>query len=531
MTESRALQFPLRRARARAGLLQAVLIMVFMLVSVRLGDLMLLGEDANTHITTADPKALRGRIYDRDGNILATTITRPSLSVNPVKIKDPKTLTYKLISIFKDYEFDALYSKLTAQKRFTWIKRHLTPQEHQSILDLGEPCLEISFEQKRIYPMGELFAHVIGFTNIDNKGLDGIEKRAEEALTNGEEKKLTLSASYQDVIRQSLLSAIERYNAEGAGGVLVDVKTGEILSLVSLPDFNPNELKKSDAKQLFNTITQGRYEPGSVFKIATAAMGLESGQFTPAHMVDVTKPFRIGKYTIKDYYPSSQPLSFTDVFVKSSNIGAARIVKAVGKDYQQAFLKRLGVFDKIKVDGLDTVSPTLPKKWRDTTSTTVSYGYGFALAPIHLLNVLAPTVNGGKKVEFFLEKKSTSEPTQCESVFTERASSVVCNILQNVVINGSARQAKVKGYLVGGKTGTTEVIANKKYDKKNNITSFVGVFPINNPRYMLYINLHKPKATKDTYGKASAGWNAAPVGGEIIQNLAPLMGLLPLRND
>ena len=413
--------------------------------------------------------------------------------------------------------------------------------------DLGEPGLLFGPREVRLYPNGKIAAHVLGGAGFGREGVHaaevigtaGVESKFDDYLRDPAEKgaplELSLDLSVQSAVETVLSGGMRLMNAKGASAVLMDVKTGEIISLASLPDFDPNQRPVPPTtgdpadNPLFNRVVQGRYELGSTFKIFTAAMALESGFAHPNTMIDTQGPLRWGKFTIRDFHDYGKTLSLTDIIVKSSNIGTARMAQEMGTEKQQAFLRSLGFFERLPVELTEAgrSKPLMPPRWSELSTMTISYGHGLAASPLHLATAYSSVVNGGVRVEPTLLKRE--EPrTDEKRVLSEATSREVTKMLRAVVSRGTASMGEVPGYSVGGKTGTADKPhPNGGYYEDKVITTFAATFPTNDPKYVLIVTLDEPEIEDGTEARRTAGWTAAPVAAEIIRRIAPLMNMRP----
>ena len=470
----------------------------------------------------------RADILDRNGSILATSLPTVNLYANPKKIQNAEDAAEKLSFIFPDLSFKDIYAKLTKPKcSFVMIKHNLSPEQQAEVNALGIPALEFQTSEKRVYLQNNLFAHVVGYTDIDNIGQTGVEKSMHQRLTQSSKPlQLTLDIGIQDAIREELLAALKKFQAARAAAILMDVNTGEVISLVSLPDFNPNLSIPVGDSALFNFITLGKYEPGSVFKTFNTALGLESGKVKLTDKFDATKPIVVQKRKITDFHGENRWLSVGEILTYSSNIGSVRIAERVGKDGQRQFLKNLGFFDMVQ--DFELPEKTKPhvqseKNWSQITVATVSYGHGISVTPLHIITAFSALVNGGIYHTPTLIKSDT--PKISKRVLSEHTSEQMRPLLRDVVLYGSGKKADVKGYEVGGKTGTANKTLKGKYLKNTVTNSFLAAFPVSNPKYALLVVIDEPQGIKETFGIRAAGWNAAPTSGKIIAAIAPQLGL------
>ncbi|MBR2299750.1 MAG: penicillin-binding protein 2 [Alphaproteobacteria bacterium] len=470
----------------------------------------------------------RADIVDRNGLMIATSLPTVNLYANPKKIQDAKDAAEKLSLIFPDLSYDDIYAKLTKKRSsFAMIKHDLSPAQQANVNDLGIPALEFQTSEKRVYLHSNLFAHVLGYTNVDNVGQAGLEKFMHKRLTESSKPlKLTLDIGVQDTIREELLHAVEKYKAIGAAAILMDVNTGEVLSLVSLPDYNPNIKIPVGEKSLFNFITQAAYEPGSVFKTFNTALGLESGKVKVTDKFDATKPIVIQKRKIHDDHAKNRWLTVDEILTYSSNIGSVRIAEKVGKEGQISFLKNLGFFNKIEDFEISEKARPLyqsEKNWAPITIATVSYGHGISVSPLHIITAFSALVNGGIYHTPTLIKSDTQKVSR--RVLSEHTSKQMRPLLRNVVLYGSGKQAEVAGYEVGGKTGTANKADKGSYATTRVTNSFISTFPSSDPKYALLVIIDEPQGVPETHNLRASGWNAAPTSGKIIASIAPQLGL------
>jgi len=475
----------------------------------------------------------RADIHDRNGAIIATSLPTVNLQIERVeKIKNKHHVARKLAEIFTDMSYEDILRKLKKKKGFVYIKRNITPSQQYQVNALGIPGLDFAEGEKRIYPHKNLFAHIIGRTNIDNEGISGLEKQLDNILTESSiPLALTIDVGIQDTIREELATAVNKYNAEGAAAILMDVHSGDILSMVSLPDFDPNINNNISERAQFNFTTKGVYEPGSVLKIFNAALGLESGKVKVSDKFDATQPLKLRYNTIKDYRGENRWLDLPEILIYSSNIGSARIALKVGKNEQRRFLENLGFFDPISsIEVAEKGYPIVPreKNWGEATTATIGYGYGISVTPLHLISAFASVVNGGTYYEPTLLKREKTKKSR--RVMSHNTSMQMRKLLRGVVVEGSGKRANVEGYEVAGKTGTAEKLVDGKYIDGKVMTSFLATFPASSPKYALFLMMDEPKATKETFGFATSGWNTVPTAGKIIATIAPQLDL-PANND
>ena len=470
----------------------------------------------------------RADIVDRNGLAIATSLPTVNLYANPKKIKDPKDAAEKLVDLFEDMKYDDVYAKLTKKRSsFVMLRHDMSPAQQAEVNALGIPALEFQESEKRVYLHNNLFVHALGYTNIDNEGKAGIERFLNDRLIHSTTPlTVTLDTGVQDTIRTELAAAVEKFKAIGAAAILMDVNTGEVISMVSLPDYNPNVKIPVDDRALFNFTTQGIYEPGSVFKTFNTALGLESGKVKVKDKFDATKPIFVQRQRFQDFHGENRWLSVGEILIYSSNIGSIQLASRVGKEDQRKFLGNLGFFEKVK--GLELYEKALPqfqsaKKWTDVTMATVSFGHGISVTPMHVITAFSALVNGGIYHEPTLIK--TTERKLSRRVISEHTSEQMRPLLRDIVLYGTGRRADVAGYEVAGKTGTAEKVINGKYVKNRLTNTFLSAFPASNPKYALMVIIDEPKPTPETSGHSTSGWNAVPTTGKIIAEIAPQLGL------
>ena len=470
----------------------------------------------------------RADIVDRNGALIATSLPTVNLYANPKKIQNAKEAAEELSGLFPEIGYDTIYAKLTKKRSsFSMIKHDLSPTQQADVNALGIPALEFQNSEKRVYLHNNLFAHVLGYTNIDNIGQSGIEKSMHKRLTQSSKPlKLTIDMGIQDTIHEELSQAVKKFEAKGAAAILMDVNTGEVISLVSLPDFNPNIKIPLGEKSLFNFITQATYEPGSVFKTFNTALALESGKIKITDKFDATKPVVVQKRKISDDHPKNSWLTVDEILTYSSNIGSVKMAEKVGKDGQRKFLQNLGFFEKVHDFEIPEIGRPLfqsEKNWAPITVATVSYGHGISVTPLHIITAFSAIVNGGIYHNPTLIKSDT--PKVSKRVISEYTSEQLRQMLRNVVLYGTGKKAEVAGYEVGGKTGTANKADKGSYAKTRVTNSFISTFPTSDPKYALLVVIDEPQGIKETWGFRTAGWNAVPTSGKIISSVAPQLGL------
>jgi len=529
----------LGQAKARLAFVAIVFMIGYLAVGLRLADLTLLRDVEATAAEAGTPvrkavAALRGTITDRNGELMATSLRMASLHADATLVADAPALARKLAQILPEEKEKDILSKLASKRKFVWIARNITPRQAQAINTLGEPLLGFQDEQRRIYPHGRLTAHILGYTDIDGIGIAGIERAYETPLREGEEAlRLSIDLRIQHLLHRELSAAVKKFSAKAAVGIVMDVQSGEIIAMVSLPDFDPYHPAQASDEQKFNRATLGVFEMGSTMKLFPVAAALEAGQASFATTYDAREPIRFGRHTINDYHAKRRVMTLPEVFIHSSNIGTAKMAQALGEAGLRDFYRKLGFLERTPLDLPERGAPLYPRPWREIHTLTASYGHGIAISPLHLARATAALSNGGILVDPVMttdtaQHRRTQEP-QGARVVKPETSRRVRDLLELVVAGGTGGKAAVEGYGVGGKTGTANKTLGKGYNKDARLSSFVGVFPIEAPRYTVLAIIDEPQPTKDTFGYATGGWTAAPVVGKVIEQMAPLYGIAPLE--
>ncbi|MGC0371879.1 MAG: hypothetical protein DGJ47_000580 [Rickettsiaceae bacterium] len=505
---------------------------LFFSLCVRLLNLSVLSKEylrSNTQTLTK-----RLNITDRNGNLLAVNLSSASLYANPKKVLYPEHEAQKLIKIIPSLNKKEVLNKLRSKKTFVWIKRDITPLEQQKLYNLGLVGFGFEREQKRFYTYGPLLSHVVGYVGRDLCGLAGIEKFYDKFLTSqpevedrsdfGNKLQLSIDVRMQNILSDELDKTIKKFSAKGGSGIILDPNNGEILALVSKPDFDPHYPGKAKPKQLFNMATQGVYEVGSSMKGLTVAIGIDSGKtaITDAYNLSYMK---VKGFQLKDTYKLEGWHSLPYMFIKSTNIGMAQIMLEIGKKDLMDYLRRLRLLSPLKIELPERARPLFPDYSRltDLSLTTISYGYGISESPAHFAQAMIPMVNGGILYPITLIKRN--KLVKGTRVFKESTSNDLKKIMRLVVSTGTGKKAGVDGYYIGGKTGTANIAVNGKYDKSKRISSFVGIMPASKPQYLVYVVLNEPVGIKETFGFAGGGWSAAPTVGAIFKRMISLLGL------
>ena len=508
---------------------------VVALIAFRIIYLAAFGDHAGRKMGITSLAPERGDIVDRDGQALARTIDAWTISLHPKKvIGDKLELARTLAKLMPEYDEPAFFAMLKSDKPFFYLRRRAAPDVVQAINALGEPGLAIDREPDRLYPQTTLAAHVLGYTDIDGHGTSGIERAFDRQLSDpglrGKPVVLSISSKVQQALEHELGSAMTEFSAIGAAGVVMDIHTGEIIAMTSMPSYNPNIAGKNTPDQMFNRATLGVYELGSTFKPFTMAMAMDSGVIkSPGQMYNCPRELHIYGQIINDTHPFGRACSVAEILMESSNIGVAQITDQLGRDRQKEFLRKMGFLDKVEIELRERGRTLLPgNNWGPFETLTVGYGQGIAVTPLHLATGYATLFNGGIfHAATILKVDANHKVAPGRRVFTEETSYKMRAMLRLVVTNGTGKNADAPGYRVGGKTGTAQKVIGGHYSKTINITSFAGVFPMDEPRYAMVMMLDSPRATAKTFGFTTAAWNAAPAFGRTVARIAPMLGVRP----
>ena len=470
----------------------------------------------------------RGKIYDRNGQLLASNIKSYSLFVNASKINNKLEIAEKL-SLILNLSKDTLYHKLYSNKKFIYLKRNISPIEHQKIINLGEINLQTELEENRIYPFRNISSHLVGFVDIDNQGKAGIEIGFDDLLKNNQDLYLTIDINLQNAARNELLKIIKEFSAESGSIIIMDIQNSEILSLINYPDFDPNNYNISTFDQRLNRVLQSNYEMGSTFKPLTLAMGMDIDLIKKDMSFDVSKPIK----HINDWNPCNCELSVKDIIVKSSNIGIAKIARIIGKENQKNFFNLAGFFEPININLIEAAHPLGNKNnWGLMETMTIGYGYGFAITPMHLAVAYNAILNQGKKTKpKILLNDNDNNFTQ---IIKKSTSKYVASLLKAVVEESkyTGPRVKINGYDIGGKTGTAELTNSiGNYDEDSNRTIFIGALPMSEPKYLVLTFIDRPKRIKEhNYSITSATVNA-PLVKNIIKRIIEILKVSKYENQ
>jgi cell division protein FtsI (penicillin-binding protein 3) len=537
------------RAEGRLLVLGIMFICCYAVVGARMGHLAA-SEPSEPRVQASGASiiAQRSDIVDRRGRVLATNLETHSLYAQPPQMIDPAHAARELARIFPDLDETELLEDFTGSRKFLWVKRKISPEQKQAVHDIGDPGLLFGPREMRLYPNGRLAAHVLGGASFGREGVHaaevigvaGVEKTFDDFLRDpanaGAPLELSLDLTVQDAAERVLDGGMKLLNAKGAASVLMDAHTGEVISLVSLPDFDPNdrpappvEGNPSDSP-LFNRAVQGVYELGSTFKIFTAAQAIDLGLVNAGTILDTSCPMRVGGHRIGEFQGKNYgKISVSEIIVKSSNRGTGRMALQIGVPRQQEFLRKLGLLDPVAFEMVEAAGgvPLLPQRWTDLSAVTISYGHGISVTPLHLAAGYAAIANGGHAVQPTLLRQGG--PRLGERVMSARAARDAKDMLRRVVTDGTASMGEVRGYAVGGKTGTADKPRERGggYYEDKVIAVFATIFPAHDPRYVLVVALDEPVETSGEEPRRTAGWTAVPVAAEMIRRVAPLLDLRP----
>jgi len=521
--------------RNRLMMVGAIFLFGFSAIAVRLVELALpFGQKQGMMQLSAGALAPveRADIVDRNGIVIATNLKTASLEADTTEVPDHAAAIQRLSQELPTLNVKRASKQLASGKRYVVLHNDLSPRQQHAINALGIPGLRFTSDERRIYPQDNLTAHAVGYVDVDNHGLSGIERAMDERLSlGGAPLQLSLDLRVQHALRDEMIRAVAKFHAIGAAGLIMDVNNGEVLALASLPDFDPNGKQQNKDEAQFNRVTLGTYEMGSTFKVFNTAMTLDAGLAGLDDMYDATDPIRVSRFTISDFHAKRRPLSVTEVFLYSSNIGSAKMALHVGGKGQKEFLGKLGMMRRPDFELREMGDPSWPRPWPDISTMTVAFGHGMAVSPLQLGVGVASLVNGGRLVRPTLVRYSDGvTPEPGPQIVSEKTSRQMRYLMRLVVgsSEGTGKQADVPGYEVAGKTGTADKQQAGRYRKDSRISSFVGMFPASQPRYLVFVMLDEPKGIKETFNFATAGWTAAPTAGSVIRRIAPMLGVAPI---
>jgi cell division protein FtsI (penicillin-binding protein 3) len=530
------------KARARVGLAILLFALIYTVIAGRL-VMFAVAPDSQTArrggghdaVSTARPD-----MVDRNGEVLATDVRTPSLFGEPRRIIDVDEAVELLNAVLPDLDVQEARARLSSKKGFVWLKREITPKQMQDIHRLGLPGIGFLRENKRVYPNGPTVSHLIGHVNIDNQGIAGIEKYLDRNgladlhmagfATDRLQKPVDLAVDLrvQHALRDELLAARDKYKAKAAAGLVMNVATGEIVAMVSVPDYDPNNPAEANDPTRINRLTTGVFEMGSTFKALTIAMALDSGRVGLNSAYDARVPLRYGRFNINDYHAQRRVLTVPEIFTYSSNIGTARMALQMGVEHHKWFLRKLGQLDRLRTELAESAEPLVPKRWGELNTVTIAFGHGLSVAPLQAMMGINALVNGGLMIPpTFLRRSEEDAKKLAVRVIKPETSEKMRYLMRLNAEKGSAKKADINGYYVGGKTGTSEKVVNGRYSKTKLLNSFTAVLPSDNPRFQVLIMLDEPQPVEGTHGYATSGWNAAPTAGLVITRIAPLLRVEP----
>jgi len=485
-----------------------------------------------TDIVTPGQRAM---IVDRAGQPLAISEPTREAFADPNAIGDPVVVARQLKGVLPRLDVKEVIRRLSeTNKHFVYIERQITPDEEARINNLGIPSVDFLNTFQRHYPLGRVAAHVIGGVGIDENGISGAELAFDKRLReNGEPLRLSIDVRVQNVVREELLAAKEEFSAIGASGIVMDVNTGEVLALVSLPDYDANDLGTASQDERFDRALTGRYEPGSTFKLQTTSMALDSGLVHIWDSFDAAHDIHIGRFTISDFQGKHRFLQLPEVLAYSSNLGAAHIALLMGRDRQRPWLKNMGMFDRVPIELPEADRPQFHAEsaWGEVVTMTVGFGHGISVTPLHVVAGTAAVANGGVYMKPTILAVDPNDPPEGRRVMQKSTSDLMRRLMRLVVTQGFGKKAEVPGYFPGGKTGTAEKNKGHGYEKHANVSAFMSVFPMQAPRYAVYMMLDEPHGNASTGGYSTAGQVAAPAAGRVISRIGPILGLMPDIQD
>ncbi|MCA3309296.1 MAG: penicillin-binding protein 2, partial [Roseomonas sp.] len=480
----------------------------------------------------AEAPVSRAAVTDRNDEVLAVSLPLTALYANPRQIDDPTEAADKLRRVLPQLDRERLIARLTGDKQFAYIARALTPREMQAVNNLGVPGLYFEDAERRFFPQGRTAAHIIGGVDVDGNGIAGVEKYFDERLRTlrRDALRLSLDIRVQLALRDAVQHAITDFNGIGGAGVVMDVHNGEVLAMVSLPDYDANDVGAATTDERFNRVTVGVYEPGSTFKLLTAAMALDLGTVQTWSGYDASRPIRVGRHEINDYRGKNRWLALPEIMAYSSNLASAHMAAAVGPARHREFMQRMGMTSQLSIEIPETAMPLVPgqKTWRELNTMTIGFGHGISVTPLHVATAGATLVNGGILRQPTILAQPPGAEREGVRVLDARTSETLRRLMRLVVTDGSGKGAEVPGYFVGGKTGTAQKTGPRGgYLENKRIAAFIGAFPMHAPRYSVYVMVDEPKPNARSHGFATAGWVAAPAANMVIGRIAPILGLLP----
>jgi cell division protein FtsI (penicillin-binding protein 3) len=536
----------LDKSGGRIRQLALILCLAYAGIGAKLIKLGLSSEPPQTLKVAVDQAASGARpdLLDRNGQVLATDVRTLSVFAEPRRIIDKDEAVELITAVLPDVNAKELRERLSSKKGFVWVKRQVTPKEQQEIFHLGLPGVGFVPENKRVYPNGPIGAHVIGFVDKDNIGIAGMEKYLDQqSLTDPhvagftvdpdslKPVRLSLDLKATHALRDELEAGLEKYQAKAGAGAIIDVNTGEIIALESLPDYDPNDppdMTKESSKDKINRVNVGVYEMGSTFKAISISMALDSGKVNLGSRIDARDSLRYGRFTIHDFHATHRVLTVPEVFTHSSNIGTARMALMVGVQGHQAFLRKMGQLDRLRTELPESAEPLVPKRWTELNTMTIAFGQGLNVAPIQALMAVAALVNGGHMiVPTFLTRNEADAMASSHRVVSEQTSESMRYLMRSNATHGSASFANIEGYYVGGKTGTADKIIHGHYSQDKVFTTFMAITPADKPKYLYMVLYDQPQAVAGDGGYHTAAHNAGRVAGLLIRRVQPLEGVPP----
>ncbi len=523
-------------APVRLMILMLLIAAGVMMILLRLTFLAMFAEPATTRDGAAALVPLRGDIVDRNGSPLARTIDAWSIGIHPNKlVNDPEDLAPKLAALMPEHDSSWYLAKLRSGTNFVYLQRRAMPELVKAVNALGEPAVDFAREPERLYPQSSMGAHAIGFLDSNGIGVSGMERVLNARLTNPIERStpvaLSIDARVQSAFESELGNAMLSFKARGAAGVMLDAQTGEVIAMVSLPMYNPNQLRGATQDGMRNNVTQSVYELGSTFKPITMAAAIDSGVVTSmSRRFDARAPLKIGRFQIKDDHPQKRYLDIPETLVHSSNIVTARIADELGAARMQAMFRRLGFDTRPDIELREKQRPLWPVFWARVSVMTSGYGHGIAVTPLHLASAYAALVNGGIWRPATMLRVAPGKASAGRRVLSQSTSDRMRQLLRLVVLDGTGRKGEAPGYRVGGKTGTAEIAMKTGYSRSRNVSTFAAAFPMDAPRYVVIAMLDSPIANAQSAGQTTAAWTVAPVVSRVIARTGQMLGVMPDMN-
>jgi cell division protein FtsI (penicillin-binding protein 3) len=532
--DSRAIE----TGHSRTVVTGAVFAVLFLVLAGRVIDLSLFQGNQEPQLLRAEShdaiETTRANIMDRNGVLLATSLPTDSLFVDSKALlesgEDPVNAARDLTRALPGLSYSKALEKLSSGNRFEYLVRNLTPNNKHQVNQLGIPGLQFQREERRTYPQGPLLSHILGYTDVDGRGISGVEKSFDsQLLGSGGTLQLSIDVRIQSIVRRALMEGIDKFKAIGGAGIVMDIHTGELISIVSLPDFDPNDPNSIQGDAGFNRATKGVYEMGSIFKLFNTAMALDSGVVSITDKFDASDPIKAGRFKITDYHGKHRPLSVPEILVFSSNIGSAKMALEAGTPLQRDYMTRFGLLNTAALEIPEVGAPLFPDHWGKVSTMTIAYGHGIAISPLQLSSAISAVTNGGLLLPATLLKIHGDEKVPAQRIISAETSEQMLKLMRLVVLQGSGKNANSQYYHVGGKTGTADKPEGGRYNRNARISSFAGVFPIEDPKYAILVMVDEPVGIKESYGFATAGWVAAPIVKKIVDSIGPMLGMQPAR--